>query len=112
MVVHELASNALQHGLSDHGTLCVRAGKSRPGRVMIEITDDGTASPAVMPASPDSPLPVATLPSRTASSGIGLQLVRGLVGRELHGVFSLTEIISGGTVATVEFPVSRKIIEA
>jgi two-component sensor histidine kinase len=41
----------------------------------------------------------------TTSTGLGLTLVKGLVGRELRGRLSLAQREHGGTIATVEFPV-------
>jgi hypothetical protein len=42
--------------------------------------------------------------------GIGLNLVRGLVGRELHGRFSLAAAPDGsGTIATVEFEIASAL---
>jgi two-component sensor histidine kinase len=116
MIVHELASNALQHGLGDRGTLCVRSSRPKPGWAMIEIIDDGTStedSNAIAggrfvrdQSAQDASVAgaVATLAVRSAQTGIGLQLVRGFVGRELHGTFSLRENAAGGMIATVEFP--------
>ena len=45
------------------------------------------------------------MPDRPAPgrSGIGLTLVRGLVGRELHGQFTLAPA-PGGTLAKLQFP--------
>jgi signal transduction histidine kinase len=37
-------------------------------------------------------------------TGIGLSLVRGLVSRELRGAFTLAKSQSGGTVASLQFP--------
>jgi two-component sensor histidine kinase len=101
MVVHELASNALQHGVGDHGTLCVRASHPRPGRAMIEVIDDGAGGDIHGAAGS-----VATLTTSNTRTGIGLQLVSGLVGRELHGSFTMRENADGGRTAIVEFPIA------
>jgi two-component sensor histidine kinase len=109
MVVHELASNALQHGVGSHGTLSVRSSRTGSGWVKIEIVDDGSGEErAAAEYAPSTDGAVATLTARSVQTGIGLQLVRGLVGRELHGTFSQRESEAGGMIATLEFPVGTK----
>ena len=102
MVLHELATNALEHGIGPRGVLTIRLGRTDQNRIRIEIVDDGSG------------VGVAIEPGAECSSdfhqhhtGLGLQLVAGLVGRELHGTFNFAP--SGpGTVATVEFPATAE----
>jgi two-component sensor histidine kinase len=110
MVVNELVTNALQHGVGETGTVSIRSSRVKPDWAMIEVIDDGTgrgereecAGAAAVAAT------VATFAARSTRTGIGLHLVRGLVGRELHGTFSLRENGDGRTVATVELPTGAK----
>ena len=99
MVLHELCYNALVHGVRDGGTLTIRARASCNGIVaaeherhlVIEVIDDGRRiAPITQP--------------QAYRSGQGLDLVRGLVRRELAGTFSLQPRPEGGTIAAVEFP--------
>jgi two-component sensor histidine kinase len=113
MVLHELAYNALQHGVGERGALGVRTSRPRPGWVMIELTDDGSRRFEQEPdgesgSANEAAGGVATLSTRSTSTGsmstgIGLQLVQGLVGRELRGTFSMSRTLGGGTVARLEF---------
>ena len=95
MAMHELCFNGIVHGLGETGTLTIRARRDN-GHLSLEIEDDsGDGRPAQMPIEP-SPQPGDRV-------GIGLNLVRGLVGRELHGKFELGPA-PGGARATVQFP--------
>ena len=118
MVLHELCYNAIVHGLKDGGTLTIRGrtvaddtpASTQPGdadiksTVRLEIMDDGAG--CCQPAGNES---TDCAPSKREPAGTaqGLELVEGLVRRELRGQFSLRPRAGGGTVATVWFPVAE-----
>ena len=93
MVLNELMYNGFVHGLGDQGVLEIQARRINGSRLSIEISDTG-------------------LPGRSADAptglGMGLELVNGLVGRELRGEFHLDPIPTGGTRAVVEFPLTEQ----
>ncbi len=93
MVLHELCYNAILHGLGESGTVIIRAQMIPGSSVKIDVIDGGGG---------------AASKHATSSTGIGLKLVAGLVGRELRGRFALNPGPAGGTVATIEFPLSRE----
>ncbi len=110
MVVHELAYNAVVHGLCDGGELLVRGRRIGADRIAIDVIDRAQVPVATS----------ATVERRAQlgidsgngngngghkHGGIGLQLVRNLVMRELQGTFSLSRASGGATVACVEFPI-------
>ncbi len=121
MVLHELCYNAMAHGLADAGLLRVQAmvvgpdisSATAPGHsargLRLEVIDDGrgfTTESLVEPieqqesASAAREQGVALLSSRP---GLGLNLVRDFVTRELRGKFSIDSHPGEGTVARVEF---------
>jgi two-component sensor histidine kinase len=111
MVLHELCFNAMVHGLRDGGVLTIRAHKSNGsvsagqpgGSVVIDVIDDGVGCcPARVPESDRPALPVERCD--TSGTGHGLELVGGLVKRELRGKSLIRPRDEGGTIATVEFP--------
>lgn len=91
MALHELCYNALIHGLSEGGTLTIRARRANHAAVAIDVVDEGTQARAAETTPPHA-------------TGQGLALVQGLVGRELHGTLTLRPGDVRGTVATIEFP--------
>jgi two-component sensor histidine kinase len=99
MAMHELCFNGLTHGLRDKGTLTIRARREN-GDLAVEVEDDAGRPPS-MPIEP--PNGSAGRSGEGGHSGIGLSLVRGLVGRELRGHFTLAAA-AGGARATVQFP--------
>ena len=114
MVLHELCTNAILHGIGDSaaGVVTVRARGLEDRRLAIDVMDDGRGL-----NDPDSPChdgrnngdndraPMLTRTTGVATrSGLGLTLVEGLVKRELNGQFTITCPPQGGTVATVVFP--------
>lgn len=107
MVLHELAYNAVAHGLAGGGKLIVRVSRPDNNRVTIEVIDDGVgcrlAGDAGRAPRTEAGTPGSAPPRAIPRSGHGLALVRELVGRELRGTFGLRRAPSGGTVATVEF---------
>jgi two-component sensor histidine kinase len=84
------------HGISQGGTLLVRGRSAAPGTIAIDVVD----RPRNGKGHADSSGGVTT----ANSTGIGLTLVRALVGRELRGTLQMEPLPGGGTVATIEFP--------
>lgn len=84
LVVMELATNAVEHGLSEHGgTLTVRS--ERKGSLLrIHIEDDGDGMHGAKP------------------SGLGTSIALTLVQGQLGGTLEWMERPEGGTRATVE----------
>jgi two-component sensor histidine kinase len=107
MVLYELCCNALVHGMGESGQLVLRGRNLDGGRVAIDVIDSGSET-GLLAAGKAIVHNDVTAITRTngASQGIGLSLVQGLVGRELHGRFDLHANPSGGSTATVEFPIN------
>jgi two-component sensor histidine kinase len=114
MVLNELCYNAMIHGLGKGGTLTIRArdgthaGESSGHRVVIEVADDGSGCCDAGEGSSQNCAPAALKSPSERGTGYGLELVQGLVGRELRGTFVLRPQDSGGTVAIVEFPLGQE----
>jgi two-component sensor histidine kinase len=101
IAIHELCTNAIQHGMDGQGTLTVEA-HNTPNGITIDVIDDGRGLPPELL----DPQPLSTNHER----GLGLQLVRELVGRELHGSLRLRPRPGGGTIASIELPLPRQTI--
>lgn len=109
MVLHELAYNAVVHALSEGGELIVRARRLGADRVAIEVIDRGIVKTPAGGSGRRERLGLDETGEESGDvkhAGIGLELVRNLVSRELRGSFGLTRAEDGGTVATVELPLS------
>ena len=89
LLVNELFSNAISHGLAerDKGTVVVDAYLA-DGRVVLQVKDDGEGPEEV---------------SGGGDGGLGLQIIRALVTRDLGGTFSLRRD-GAWTVAIIAFP--------
>jgi two-component sensor histidine kinase len=115
MVLHELAYNALAHALTGGGRLLIRGRMRENGRVVLEVIDEPAAALVAAAAGVDADharhwrVPPE---ARARAAGMGLELVRGLVGRELRGIFTLSSGSAGGTVATVEFTADSNSVSA
>ena len=90
MALHELCVNAIVHGLSGAGPLVIRT-RRVDRRIAIDVIDNGASRRGA-------------LAHASGASGLGLQLVRELVGRELSGNFRMEKRSDGGTTATIEMP--------
>ncbi|MFI5379203.1 MAG: sensor histidine kinase [Tepidisphaerales bacterium] len=97
MVLHELCSNALLHGVKDGGQVTIQ-GVCMDRRVAVQVCDDGVGF---------DPGQDGHGPSATRRSGFGLQLVRELVGRELRGNLHIESAPGRGTTVSIAFPVDR-----
>jgi len=113
MVVNELCHNAVTHGLSaTGGTVDVSARfDAQRESIVVEIRDGGRGIEEGA-AAIGNPLGRGGGDCEVASDnlrrgGVGLELVEGLVRRELRGTFSLHRNAPGGTTAHVEFEISR-----
>lgn len=89
MVLHELCFNAIRHGVREHGTIIIQSRISERHGLIIHVIDDGGGA-------------VSHIDETSKSGGIGLSLIRGLVGRELHGEFRIEPRPGSGTIATIE----------
>ncbi len=91
LVINELISNALSHGLAAEGGRIEIEATLSDGTVTVEVRDDG-------PLHPQAPRP-------SHSSGLGLQIIETLVTEDLGGSFKLLrDEESGWTRACVSFP--------
>ncbi|MFV9504164.1 MAG: GAF domain-containing protein [Oscillochloridaceae bacterium umkhey_bin13] len=91
LVVNELISNALSHGLAAEGGMIEIEATLTERLVLVEIRDDG-------PRHPPAPRPA-------YSSGLGLQIIETLVHEDLGGAFQLVRDEPNGWMrAQVSFP--------
>ena len=97
MVLHELCSNALLHGVKDGGLVAIRS-LCMDRRISIQVCDDGVG---FEPGKDGAEPPVAR------RGGLGLQLVRELVGRELQGNMHIESATGKGTTVSIAFPLDR-----
>jgi two-component sensor histidine kinase len=113
MVMHELMYNALRHGVSNNGMIWITS-RVEENHVIIDVIDDASkahgdhekilASENVRTVVMDRPLVQVA-----GKTGLGLQLVRGLVGRELQGQFTFSTLADGRTLARVVFHAIRQL---
>ncbi len=90
ILVMELVSNAIFHGFEDRNEGEIRIGAFvHEGRTQIEVRDNGKGYP------PDFNL-------ETSKTGLGIQLVKTLVTKDLQGIFRV-ENINGWSTATIIF---------
>ena len=91
LVINELISNALTHGLAAEGGRIEIEALLHDGIATVEVRDDGPSRPR-----PNKP---------TRSSGLGLQIIETLVVEDLGGTFQLAhELSDQWTRAVVRFP--------
>ena len=91
LVINELISNALSHGLAAEGGKIEVEGTIADGMVTVDVRDDG-------PLHPPPPCP-------PHSSGLGLQIIETLVSEDLGGSFKLIRDDEHGWMrAHVRFP--------
>ncbi|RKW71653.1 sensor histidine kinase [Galactobacter caseinivorans] len=94
LVLNELVSNAVEHGLADRdGTVVVRAERipqSRGERLQVDVDDDGVG-----------------LGGREPGGGLGTQIVRTLVTAELGGTILWKDRPEGGTRVRMDLPINE-----
>ncbi|NTW97650.1 MAG: sensor histidine kinase, partial [Oscillochloris sp.] len=90
LVINELISNSLTHGLSAEGGRVEIAALLTDTMVTVDVRDDGPTHPP---------------PPTSHSSGLGLQIIETLVNEDLGGSFQLIREESGQWMcARVQFP--------
>jgi two-component system, sensor histidine kinase PdtaS len=104
MALTELVQNALQHGLRPAMTSCLESATGNgtrpprlevtarrlPGKLTVVVADNGAGLPAGF--------------DLDATTSLGLQIVRTLVGSELNGRLEVTTRPEGGTQSIIELP--------
>jgi two-component sensor histidine kinase len=93
VVLVELVQNAVEHAFGPGGGTVVARMSQEPGFVRLLVEDDGEGLPEGF---------------NLAESGLGLQIVRALVGSELHGKINISSGMSNGgntgVTAVVDIP--------
>ncbi|HEV2581253.1 MAG TPA: GAF domain-containing protein [Ktedonobacteraceae bacterium] len=97
LVLNEMVSNAIKHGIDGQprGAVTIR-GREEHGEVVVEVLDTGKGP--------------ASLPEEESSEGLGLSLIKNLIG-DLGGSYVLrrTEEMPPRTCAEVRFPLKRRL---
>lgn len=94
LVLNELVSNAIMHGLAGHSSGCIRLRAQRDnGTIAVEVWNSGRGVPAEF--------------SLEDSAGLGLSIVEQLMTHELSGTFRLESEPDGGTTARITFPAKQ-----
>lgn len=91
LLINEMVGNALRHGLRDRtqGDVWI-GGRVEGAHVLVTVEDNGRGLP------PDF------APER--ESGLGMQIIRTLVGTDLGGSVTMAPRAEGGTRVTIQFP--------
>ena len=98
LILQPLVENAIKHGvepLLDSGKIVIRASEPTPGRLRLEVQDNGRG----------------LLPDRGPGSGVGTSNTVARL-NQLHGDragFRLDPVPGGGVLAVVEMPLSRGV---
>ncbi len=101
LVLNEMVSNAIKHGMAGmaKGTVTIR-GREEDGMVIVEVVDNG-GGPLV---------PLEEHEESGSFEGLGLSLIRNLIG-DLGGHFTLRRYVElGQTIAEVRFPLLRHTV--
>ncbi|MCI6575092.1 MAG: sensor histidine kinase [Actinomycetaceae bacterium] len=98
VVLNEIISNAIEHGLREGGKIQVRA-QRRGTQLVVEVEDDGEGMHGKAPTPGISSLEPS---SGGASSGLGTKIVRTLVASDLHGKISWLDVHPHGTLVRIE----------
>lgn len=98
LLINELVGNAVKHGFEGRelGTITITA-EEIVGDAVIRIANDGVAIPENFDPS--------------GSHGLGMRIIQRLVTADLHGQFTMRPE-SGGSVATIRFPIEDAVAEA
>ena len=87
LVLTELVTNAVEHGLRDHGGTVTVSAERRGTQLRTSIRDDGSGLPEGFTA---------------GVSGLGTQIVQALVSGEMRGRITWSDLPTGGTEVVVE----------
>jgi len=102
LVLNEMVSNAIKHGMTGmkKGSVTIR-GREEDGLVIVEVLDTGNK------------LPVSASLEEDDSEGLGLSLIRNLMG-DIGGEFTLrkTMELPPRTCAEVRFPLVRRTLHS
>jgi two-component sensor histidine kinase len=96
LVLTELVTNAVEHGLHDRGGTVIVAAQRQGGQLRISIRDDGVGLPEGFTA---------------GLSGLGTQIVQALVSGEMRGRITWTNMPEGGTEVVVEVTLQASVLD-
>lgn len=98
VVLNEIITNAIEHGLPSGGRILIRAQRDG-GKLVVEVEDNGAGMGEHRPTPGAASLSSA---NSRARSGLGTQIMRTLVASELHGKIMWGDVAPHGTVVRLE----------
>ena len=93
LIVAEAVANAIEHGFDARptGEVVIRLARPGPGRLSVEVEDDGHGLPAGF--------------SIDGNPSLGLQITT-LLAQQMRGSYSLVPGVGGGAVARLDLPIA------